>query len=64
MSLDKAILHKKEHRKQYHDSRVIDMTCRSHGTCFWCQGNRFHKLNKQLLSAKEQIEELKKEEEK
>ena len=43
MSLDKSIQHNKEHRKQYYDSRAVDTTCRSHGSCPWCQGNRKHK---------------------
>jgi hypothetical protein len=32
MSLDKAILHKKEHRKPYHDCRAFDKSCRNHGS--------------------------------
>ena len=43
MSLAKAIQHKKEHRKEYHDSRAIDKTCRNHGSCRFCEGNRRHK---------------------
>lgn len=57
MSLDKGIKHGKEHRKEYYDSRAIDKTCRSHGSCPWCMGNRFHKYNKQLINAKQQLEE-------
>lgn len=57
MSLDKAIKYKKEHRKEYYDSRAIDSTCRSHGSCPWCMGNRFHKYAKQTIDAKQQLEE-------
>lgn len=33
MSLDKAIEHGKEHRKEYRGSKAIDKTCRNHGGC-------------------------------
>jgi len=44
MSLDKAIEHKKEKRKQYHGSKAIDRSCRNHGSCPWCKENRLHKF--------------------
>lgn len=44
MSLDKAIEHKKEHRKPYKGSKAIDYTCRNHGSCDWCRENRLHKF--------------------
>lgn len=44
MSLDKAIEHKKEWRKQYHGSKAIDKSCRNHGSCPWCRENRLHKF--------------------
>lgn len=44
MSLDKAIDHGKEHRKQYIDSRRFDRACRAHGTCAWCVENRRFKF--------------------
>ena len=47
MSLDKAINSGKEHRKHYHGSKAFDTTCRNHGSCPWCQGNRKHKADKQ-----------------
>lgn len=31
MALDKAIEHKKEHRKMYRGSKAIDASCRNHG---------------------------------
>lgn len=40
MSLDKSIQHGKEHRKPYHGSKVIDPSCRNHGSCDWCRENR------------------------
>lgn len=40
MSLEKAIEHKKEKRKPYRGSKRIDHTCRNHGSCSFCEGNR------------------------
>lgn len=46
MSLDKAIKHGKEKRKQYRGSKAIDCTCRNHGSCKWCRDNRLYKYRK------------------
>ena len=40
MSLDKAIEHGKEKRKEYRGSKAIDKSCRNHGGCPWCERNR------------------------
>ena len=40
MGLEKAIEHKKEHRKPYYDSRRICASCRNHGGCPYCENNR------------------------
>ena len=53
MSLDKAIKSKKEHRKQYYGSKVFDKTCRCHGGCPYCEGNRLHSTKKRMLAIKE-----------
>lgn len=42
MSLDKAILHGKEHRKPFHGAKTADITCHNHGDCP-CKGNRTFK---------------------
>jgi hypothetical protein len=42
MSLDKAIAHGKEKRKPYRGSKRIDHSCRNHGSCGYCLGNRTH----------------------
>ena len=44
MGLDKAIAHGKEHRKPHTGSKAIDATCRNHGSCLYCEGNRKHKF--------------------
>lgn len=44
MSLDKAIKHGKEHRKPYEGSKAFFRSCRNHGICPFCMGNRLHKF--------------------
>ena len=46
MSLDKAIEHGKEKRKQYYGAKAVDSTCRNHGQYDRCKGNRLHKFKK------------------
>ena len=46
MSLDKAIEHGKEHRRPYTGGKAIDKSCRNHGSCDWCKGNRMYKYEK------------------
>jgi hypothetical protein len=58
MSLKQAIEHGKEHRKPYHDSRAIDKTCRSHGSCPWCIGRRKHNSRVREQAASAQIKEV------
>ena len=49
MSLDKAIASGKEHRKQYRRFKLVDKTCRNHGTCPWCQGKVKYKKRKEEM---------------
>lgn len=57
MSLDKAILHGKEHRKPYHGSKAIDRTCRNHGGCDWCEENRKYSTIKRKAAMDDRKEE-------
>lgn len=57
VSLDKAIKHKKEHRKKYHGAKSIDRTCRNHGSCDWCKLNRKYSSRKRKMIADEKIKE-------
>lgn len=57
MALDKAIVHKKEHRKPYYGSKAIDKTCRNHGNCSWCEGNRKYKYLKKSQKALDKYKE-------
>ena len=54
MALDKAIQYGKEHRKPYTGGKAIDRTCRNHGGCDWCKGNRLHasKVQEEIADAK------------
>lgn len=59
MSFDKAIEHGKEHRKEYRGAKAIDKTCRNHGGCEYCEGNRLFssKKKEQAIQARIKIEE-------
>ena len=57
MSLDKTIQSGKSHRKPYRGGKAIDKTCRNHGSCEWCRGNRIHKNNKRELAAEQELRE-------
>lgn len=46
MSLNKAIIHKKEKRKPYTKAKACDRSCRNHGSCPYCKSNRLHKFKK------------------
>lgn len=58
MSLDKAVEHRKEHRKAYTGAKAVDRTCRNHGGCAWCRGNRTYKNDKKNLGAEQKIKEF------
>ncbi len=55
--LDKAIENGKEHRKPYYGSKAIDKTCRNHGSCPWCEGNRRYKDIKKIQKMESLMEE-------
>lgn len=57
MPLDKAILHKKEHRKPWRGSKNFDKTCRNHGGCDWCKANRLYSSTKELERYREQMKD-------
>ena len=57
MSLCKAIESGKEHRKPYMGSKSIDPSCRNHGGCPYCEGNRLYKHRVREEKADWQIKE-------
>lgn len=58
MTLNAGILHGKEYRGPYRKSARFDATCRPHGSCGYCQGNRSHKNDKRRIAADEQMKEF------
>ncbi len=58
MTLNKAIEHRKEHREQYRKSKLFDSTCRNHGSCPWCYGNRTAKWRSKRKVADETIRQF------
>ena len=42
----KAIQSGKEHRHPYNKAKAICKSCRNHGGCEWCLGNRLYKYKK------------------
>ena len=62
MSLDKAIEYGKEKRKSYKGAKAIDCTCRNHGSCEWCKGNRLYQQLKIDEASRQAIDEFENEE--
>ena len=59
MSLNKAIKHNKEKRKEYYGAKRIDPSCRNHGGCPYCEGNRLYKAKLSEEKEYEILEEWK-----
>ena len=57
MGLEKAIKHGKEHRKHYYGSKAVDQTCRNHGSCPWCMGNRLYHSRKLEQAASDSVKD-------
>lgn len=57
MSHDKAIESGKERRRQYMGSKRIDKSCRNHGGCPHCTGNRLHNFLRRKLHASQDIKD-------
>lgn len=58
MSMEKAIMSGKEHRKMYRGAKAIDCQCRNHGSCEWCRENRTHKYQKNIEKTLDRLKEL------
>ena len=57
MSLLKAILHGKEHRKPFRGVRASGRTCRPHGSCDYCAAGRAHAQRVADFAAAEEVRE-------
>ena len=55
MSLDKAIEHKKEHRKPYIGEKAVEPGCRNHGSSDWATSDRLHSRWRDEEMAKDKI---------
>lgn len=62
MALDQAIKHGKEKRKPYRKSKAVDPSCRNHGSCPWCLGNRKHKFRDKHPREKGEVDDGQREE--
>ena len=58
--LDKAIRSGKEYRKPYRGVKAIDCTCRNHGSCPYCMGNRLYNRKKIEKKFKKDLTNFKK----
>lgn len=58
MSLYKAIKYGKEKRKPYRGAKSVSGSCRNHGGCSWCEGNRLHssKVREEKYKDMEELE--------
>lgn len=58
MGLEKAIASGKEHRKKFRGAKAVDGTCRNHGSCTYCMGNRLYRTKKrdEALRSRERME--------
>ena len=55
MSFDKDYPNRKDKRKPYYKSKRVDRSCRCHGGCEWCMGNRLHKFRKKELVTEDEL---------
>ena len=58
MALNKAIKSGKEHRKPYKGAKAVCKSCRNHGGCPWCEGNRTNKDKSKDKVAKKDIQDF------
>lgn len=65
MAMHKAIKSGKEHRVEYGTKgqpycKAVDPSCRNHGSCPWCLGNRTNKEKSKDKLAKKEIQDFQK----
>lgn len=58
MGFERAIEHGKTRRKPYRGGKAVDSSCRNHGGCPICEGNRLHHNRVREQSTKEQLKEI------
>ena len=50
MSFEKQYPNHKDHRKPHRGAMAVDATCRPHGSCPYCAGNRMHVTRKRIAA--------------
>lgn len=55
MSLDRAIASGKERRRPFRRSQRFDKSCRNHGNCPWCMGNRLRRRRREESEARARL---------
>jgi len=58
MGYEKAIEHGKTRRKPYRGGKAVDSSCRNHGDCPWCKGNRLHNTQIRQQAADQQMKDI------
>jgi len=58
MAFDNKYPNRKDWRKPLYRSKVFDRSCRCHGGCSYCLGNRMYRVNKNEIAAKELLKEI------
>ena len=58
MSFYKYYPNRKDHRKQYRDSRRFDATCKNHGSCSYCRDKRLYRYNKEIERTDNMLKEF------
>lgn len=58
MSFDKTYPNRKDWRKSYRGSKRFDRTCRCHGSCGYCNGNRTYTTRRGLEATDQQLKSL------
>ena len=48
---------RKDRRQDYTGSKAFDMSCRCHGDCSWCRGNRLYQDIKNREAADQELRE-------
>lgn len=58
MAFDKDYPNRKDWRKPYiTGSKRFDRTCRNHGSCGYCEGNRLYSSKKRMAEADSKLSE-------
>lgn len=57
MSFDKNYPNRKDQRKPYKGAKSVDRSCRCHGGCSYCKGNRLHSTERRRAKSDNDLKE-------